>query len=109
MFILAIVTLQQQALEFARRLLKPNGYFLCKLFQGQEKFHEMRSLLESLFRAVHLIKPSASREQSPEIYLLGLKYFGNESVNQPENEKNHNELERLLSEARRVRTKKKDK
>jgi len=45
----AIVELQQRAFDFARRLLKPNGYFLCKLFQGQEKFQEMRSLLESLF------------------------------------------------------------
>ena len=115
---LAIVVLQRQALGFARRLLKTNGYFLCKLFQGQELFREMRLLLESLFRIVHLIKPSASRNQSSEVYLLAMQYHGDASVtainidndnNNKRVETNQNEIEKLIAEARRVRKKKNDK
>ncbi|CAF1475586.1 unnamed protein product [Rotaria magnacalcarata] len=114
----AIVILQRQALDFTRRLLKTNGYFLCKLFQGQDTFQEMRSLLESIFRIVHLVKPSASREQSPEMYLLGLKYCGDASNtltptdnnnNNPRIETNQDEIKKLLAEARRIRTKKNEK
>jgi 23S rRNA (uridine2552-2'-O)-methyltransferase len=108
MSFLAIVVLQQRVFDFARRLLKSNGYFLCKLFQGQETFQEMRSLLESLFHIVHLVKPSASRSESSEMYLLAMQYHG-ETSNLSTKTDNNNEIERLLSEARRVRTKKKDK
>jgi 23S rRNA (uridine2552-2'-O)-methyltransferase len=102
------VVLQQRAFDFARRLLKPNGYFLCKLFQGQDSFQEMRSLLQSLFHIVHLIKPSASRSESSEMYLLAMQYHEDTSNQSAKTEnKDENEIERLLAEARRVRTKKK--
>jgi len=110
------VVLQKQVLDLARRLLKANGYFLCKLFQGQETFEELRSLLESLFHIVHLVKPSASRSESSEVYLLAMKYHADTSNistkidnNNQRIETNRNEIERLIDEARRVRTKKKDK
>ena len=116
----AIAALQHQAFSFARRLLKSNGYFLCKLFQGHEAFQDLRSLLESLFGAVHVIKPSSSRSESSELYLLALKYRS-DATNRPTNasddnqnentriETNRHEIERLINEARRVRTKNKDK
>jgi len=104
------VVLQQRAFDFARRLLKPNGYFLCKLFQGQNSFEEMRSSLQSFFSVVHLIKPSASRIESSEMYLLAMQYRGDTSNQSTKTDnKDENEIERLLAEARRVRTKKKDK
>jgi hypothetical protein len=109
------VVLQKQVLDLARRLLKANGYFLCKLFQGQETFEELRSLLESLFHIVHLVKPSASRSESSEVYLLAMQYHADTSNistkidNNQRIETNRNEIERLIGEARRVRTKKKDK
>ena len=104
-------------MQFARQLLKPNGYFLCKLFQGQESFQEMRRLLQSLFSIVHHIKPSSSREESPEMYLLALDYRAEKSNRSltpldKENtrvETNRTEIERLLEEARRVRRKRKEK
>ncbi|CAF1233064.1 unnamed protein product [Adineta steineri] len=114
----AIVILQQQALNFARQLLKPNGYFLCKLFQGQEAFQEIRSLLESLFHIVHLIKPSASRSESAEMYLLAMQYhIDTSNISSKTNKTNSNqrietdqsEIKRLIDEARRIRTKNKDK
>ncbi len=109
------MVLQKQVLDLARRLLKANGYFLCKLFQGQETFEELRSLLESLFHIVHLVKPSASRSESSEVYLLAMQYHADTSNistkidNNQRIETNRNEIERLIDEARRVRTKKKDK
>ena len=108
-FYLAIINLQQQAFNFAQQLLKPNGYFLCKLFQGQESFQEMRLLLQSYFNIIHLVKPSASRSESSEIYLLAMQYNG-QTISNGEKLKNNskqNEMEKLLEEARRVRTKKK--
>lgn len=109
-FDLAIVNLQQQAFNFAQQLLKPNGYFLCKLFQGQESFQEMRSLLQSYFNIIHLVKPSASRIESPEMYLLAMQYHGQTTSNLTDKtDSKQNEMERLLAEARRVRTKKKEK
>lgn len=100
--------LQQRAFNFARELLKPNGYFLCKLFQGQESFREMRSSLQSLFHTVQLIKPSASRIESSETYLLAMQYHG-ETSNQSSKTIDQNDMEYLLAEARRVRMKKKEK
>lgn len=60
----------------------------------------MRSYLESRFEVVHHVKPSASREESPEVYLLAMKYLPKETK-----EKNLSEFEKMLEEARRVRTK----
>lgn len=105
------MVLQQRAFDFARELLKPNGYFLCKLFQGQESFEEMRGSLQSFFQTVHLIKPSASRSESSETYLLARQYHGTPSNPSPKtiHDKDKHEMEQLLAEARRVRTKKKEK
>ncbi len=104
------MVLQQRAFDFARQLLKPNGYFLCKLFQGQETFQEMRSLLQSFFHIVHLVKPSASRIESAEMYLLAMQYHGDTSnLSTKTDNPNQNDMDRLLAEARRVRTKKKEK
>ncbi len=54
--------------------LKPGGAFLVKVFQGEE-FTGMLKELKQRFRDVRTIKPSASREESRETYLLarGLK------------------------------------
>jgi 23S rRNA U2552 (ribose-2'-O)-methylase RlmE/FtsJ len=103
---LAIIALQERALAFAQRLLKLNGYFLCKLFHGQEQFQEMRSHLASLFDVVHLVKPSASRDESPEMFLLAMGYRGIKETMADE-QSNRTELDHILSEARRIRTKKK--
>lgn len=69
----------------------------------------MRSLLQSYFQSVHLIKPSASRSESSEMYLLAMQYQGETSNLSGKKDNEKNELERLLSEARRVRTKKREK
>ena len=66
--------LVRMAIEFCRSQLKPSGAFLVKVFQGDEFSGVLREM-KRVFRAVRTIKPSASRDQSRETYLLarGLK------------------------------------
>lgn len=64
------VQLGELALDFAARHLKPGGHLVVKVFQGQG-FMEFRKLVQSHFKVVHVRKPKASRDRSPEVYLLG--------------------------------------
>ncbi|MCB5195383.1 23S rRNA (uridine(2552)-2'-O)-methyltransferase RlmE [Deefgea salmonis] len=58
------------ALEFAREQLKPGGHFVVKVFQGYG-FTEYMSAMRETFASVVTRKPKASRDRSPEVYLLG--------------------------------------
>ncbi|SCU98970.1 LAFA_0G21154g1_1 [Lachancea sp. 'fantastica'] len=59
------------ALVAAIDLLKPGGSFVCKLYTGEEdKLLEER--LKRVFRDVQRFKPSASRNESKELYFIGL-------------------------------------
>lgn len=58
------------ALEFARKVLAPEGCFLAKVFQG-EGIDSYRSELKGSFRQLIVRKPEASRPRSRELYLLG--------------------------------------
>lgn len=66
--------LVRTAIDFCREHLVPDGKFLTKAFHG-ESFDELRAELFSAFRSVQTLKPSASRGESRETYLLarGLK------------------------------------
>ena len=57
------------ALEFALDHLRPEGAFLVKAFQGSG-FQEFHASLKQTFTHVSSRKPLASRERSPEMYLL---------------------------------------
>ncbi|MBM5571186.1 23S rRNA (uridine(2552)-2'-O)-methyltransferase RlmE [Deefgea chitinilytica] len=57
-------------LEFAREQLKPGGNFLVKVFQGYG-FNEYMAAMRETFASVVTRKPKASRDRSPEVYLLG--------------------------------------
>jgi 23S rRNA (uridine2552-2'-O)-methyltransferase len=61
----------ERALELAPRMLKAQGHFLAKIFQGQE-FHELLTAVKRLFSRVKVVKPDASRKASKEIYVLGM-------------------------------------
>jgi 23S rRNA (uridine2552-2'-O)-methyltransferase len=62
------------AAELCRRILKPQGALLVKIFQG-EAFEQLLSALKASFQTVHVRKPAASRGESREVYVLarGLK------------------------------------
>ena len=65
-----VMHLAELGLEFSRNWLKPEGAFLVKVFQGygyEDFVREMRQV----FKTVSSRKPDASRDRSPEVYLLG--------------------------------------
>jgi 23S rRNA (uridine2552-2'-O)-methyltransferase len=62
--------LVELALDFARKTLAPGGDFLVKVFQGRH-FHPFVLEMRSSFATVKVKKPPASRQRSPELYLLG--------------------------------------
>ena len=61
--------LAELALDMARRVLKPGGDFVCKVFQG-EGFDEFVRDTRNSFERVRVIKPEASRSGSREVYLV---------------------------------------
>lgn len=61
--------LVRAALGFCRSHLKAEGAFLVKLFQGQA-FDSLLEDMRKSFRDVKVVKPSASRAESRETYLL---------------------------------------
>jgi 23S rRNA (uridine2552-2'-O)-methyltransferase len=57
------------AIDFCRQVLKPDGVFLVKAFHG-EAFDEITARLKKTFSRIKVIKPSASRGESSETYVL---------------------------------------
>jgi 23S rRNA (uridine2552-2'-O)-methyltransferase len=62
--------LNELALEFAGRWLKPGGALLVKAFHGRE-FESFRAEMRGQFGTLVERKPEASRDRSSEVYLLG--------------------------------------
>jgi 23S rRNA (uridine2552-2'-O)-methyltransferase len=65
--------LAELALDLARRVLKPGGSFVCKVFQG-EGFEEFVRDARNAFGRVRVIKPDASRAASREVYLVARNF-----------------------------------
>lgn len=65
--------LSEAALHFAEQVLKPEGTFLIKAFQGVGYEAYLRDLRQR-FKKVTIRKPKASRQRSPEMYLLARGY-----------------------------------
>lgn len=64
--------LARAAWEWARKLLKPGGHFLVKVFEGpgvEGLFKE----LTAAFKVCRRVKPPGSRAASKEIYLLAMQ------------------------------------
>jgi len=61
----------RRAVEIAKLSLASGGHFLIKMFQGGESDAFLRDL-HPLFKTVKTQKPSASRGESREVYVLGL-------------------------------------
>lgn len=57
------------AIDLCRRHLKPDGAFLVKAFHG-ERFDEVMARLKQSFTKIKVVKPSASRGESSETYVL---------------------------------------
>jgi 23S rRNA (uridine2552-2'-O)-methyltransferase len=66
---LRIMALVETAYAFAREILNPGGAFLAKVLQGGTE-SAMLAELKRDFTAVRHVKPSASRSDSAELYVL---------------------------------------
>ena len=64
-----LFALGELAMDFAVKFLQPNGVFIVKVFQG-EGFEPFVKLLRSQFSHVATKKPSASRDESREVYVV---------------------------------------
>jgi len=65
--------LVELALDLARRVLKPGGNFVCKVFQG-EGIDEFVIDTRKSFKRVKVMKPKASRAGSREVYLVARNF-----------------------------------
>ncbi len=72
---LKIMALAEAAAEFAREVLAPGGAFLCKVLQGGTEATLLAALKRD-FSSVKHVKPSASRADSAELYLLATGFRG---------------------------------
>ena len=70
----ASIYLVELALDLACQVMKPEGVFVAKIFQG-EGFDEFVRHVRTLFNTVSMRKPDASRAKSREVYMVakGLK------------------------------------
>lgn len=66
---LKIMALVEAAYEFAVEVLKPEGVFIAKVFQGGTQ-GELLTRMKQDFKTVKHIKPPASRKESPETYVV---------------------------------------
>jgi 23S rRNA (uridine2552-2'-O)-methyltransferase len=65
----------QAALNIAQMVLRPDGSFICKIFQGEE-FKKFSDSVRSRFKNHKIFKPQSSRKESKEIYILGMGFKG---------------------------------
>jgi 23S rRNA (uridine2552-2'-O)-methyltransferase len=64
-----LLELALAAIELCAKVLKRDGVFVVKAFHG-EAFDELRERLNVAFRKVKVVKPSASRGESAETYVV---------------------------------------
>jgi 23S rRNA (uridine2552-2'-O)-methyltransferase len=80
---LKIVALAEMAIDFARDILAPDGFFIAKVFQGGTE-HTLLADLKRDFAHVRHVKPKASRAQSAELYVLATRFRGRPAQGQSE-------------------------
>ena len=64
-----LLELALAAIEVCAKILKRDGVFVVKAFHG-EAFDELLERLEAVFKRVKVVKPSASRGESAETYVV---------------------------------------
>lgn len=60
------------ALNVAKKFLKKDGHFVCKLFHSDD-FAVLKNLMKIDFNRFEAIKPDSTRKISKEIFLIGIK------------------------------------
>jgi 23S rRNA (uridine2552-2'-O)-methyltransferase len=62
-----------RALQLTKAVLEPGGAFVAKIFQGAE-FEDARNAVREVFGKVRIIRPEATRDESYEVFLVGLGF-----------------------------------
>ena len=63
------MALVEAAYDFAKQILKPNGCFIAKVFQGGTE-NKFLAEIKKDFTLVKHAKPQASRKESKEFYII---------------------------------------
>jgi 23S rRNA (uridine2552-2'-O)-methyltransferase len=71
----ASIYLLELALDMVRRVLKPGGVFVAKLFQGEGSNEYLKAVRAAFGRAA-IRKPAASRSRSREVYVVAKDFKG---------------------------------
>lgn len=61
----------EHAIDFALKILKPGGHFIAKIFRGGTENSTLNKIKLNFHKVKHF-KPSSSRKESVEIYLIAL-------------------------------------
>lgn len=72
-----VMVLAEAAYSFALSELSPGGDFVTKIFRSGKSKCALFTDMCQHFNTVHYVKPSASRRESPEIYLVAKCYQNN--------------------------------
>jgi 23S rRNA (uridine2552-2'-O)-methyltransferase len=73
------ISLTQTALQFGGTVLKVGGSAIFKVFEG-DMLDDLKAELKQNFGKVQLSKPSASRQESSELYVVCLDFRHNTSL-----------------------------
>ncbi len=73
------IDLANSSIHIARSVLREDGNFFVKIFQG-DLFNSFLNMIKKSFVEVKVIKPQASRKESAEIFVLGLGFKGKDTL-----------------------------
>jgi 23S rRNA (uridine2552-2'-O)-methyltransferase len=68
------MSLVEKAFEIALVVLKKGGHFVCKVFEGED-FKDLKDKVSKYFVQTRILRPSAVRKRSREIYLIGIDFI----------------------------------
>ena len=67
------MTLVEKAFAIALVVLKKGGHFVCKVFEGED-FKPFKDKVSQYFDQTRILRPSAVRKRSREVYLIGINF-----------------------------------
>jgi 23S rRNA (uridine2552-2'-O)-methyltransferase len=68
------MVLVEKAYEIALAVLTKDGHFVCKVFEGED-FKDFKDRVSLNFDQTRVLRPSAVRKRSREVYLIGINFI----------------------------------